>query len=115
MADLPDVAKPAAQHVTNFAPPLYNIWKQQTKSDDASHPGNSEIRWLDNLLYLYTNPFDTVVDPFAGGGTTIDLCRKRRRRYLVSDRAPVVEREHEIRKHDIATFVSAVSIQGVSY
>src|SRR6202035_174176 len=24
--------------------------------------GNSEVRWLDNLLYLYTKPFDIVVD-----------------------------------------------------
>lgn len=47
---------------------------------------------MDNLLYLYTEPFDVVVDPFAGGGSTIDVCRKRFRRYWVSDRKPIVER-----------------------
>jgi DNA modification methylase len=56
---------------------------------------------LDNLLYLYTNPFDIIVDPFGGGGSTIDLCKKRFRRYWVSDRKPIVERENEIRKHDL--------------
>jgi hypothetical protein len=44
-----------------------------------------------------------VVDPFAGGGSTIDLCKKRLRRYWVSDRKPIVEREKDIRRHDLIT------------
>jgi transposase len=76
----------AAEHATDFEPPIYNIWKQQAKSNGSGHFGNSEARWLDNLLYLYTAPFDIVIDPFAGGGSTIDVCRKRFRRYFVSDR-----------------------------
>jgi hypothetical protein len=81
-------ASPAAKHQTNFALPIYNVW-------------NSEVRWVDNLLYLYTKPLDVVVDPFAGSGSTIDICKKRLRRYFVSDRKPVPEREHQIRKHDL--------------
>lgn len=92
----------SADHATDFHTPLYNVWKQQTKTAGSEHFGNSEVRWLDNLLYLYTQPFDVVIDPFAGGGSTIDLCRKRLRRYFVSDRAPIVEREKDIRQHDIA-------------
>src|SRR5260370_21610662 len=67
---------------------FYNIWKQQHKTEGSKHFGNSEVRWVDNLLYSYTKPFDIVVDPFAGGGSTIDICKKRFRRYLVSDRKP---------------------------
>ena len=67
----------------------------------SSHPGNSHIDILDRLLYLYTEPYDIVMDPFAGGGSTIDICKKRLRRYFVSDRAPIVEREAEIRKLDV--------------
>jgi hypothetical protein len=100
-ANLPNSQKPAAEHATDFDPPIYNIWKQQEKSSGASHFGNSEVRWVDNLLYLYTSPFDIVVDPFAGGGSTIDICKKRFRRYYVSDRKPIVEREKEIRLHDL--------------
>lgn len=85
----------------DFDPPIYNIWKQQNKSSKVDHFGNSEVRWLENLLYLYTNPTDIIVDPFAGSGSTIDLCKKRQRRYWVSDRKPIVEREHEIRQHDL--------------
>jgi hypothetical protein len=81
--------------------PLYNVWKQQEKTPGSGHFGNSDVRWVDNLLYLYTKPFDVVVDPFGGGGSTIDLCRKRLRRYWVSDRKPIVEREKEIRRHDL--------------
>jgi len=67
-------------------PPLYNVWKQQDKSNDVGHFGNSEASFTDRLLYLYTEPFDIVVDPFAGGGATIDVCKRRLRRYWASDR-----------------------------
>jgi hypothetical protein len=98
---LSESAKAAAQHATDFDPPLYNVWKQQTKTAGGKHFGNSEVRWVDNLLYLYTKPFDIVVDPFAGSGSTADLCKKRMRRYWVSDRKPAVGREAVIRKHDL--------------
>jgi hypothetical protein len=91
----------AASHATDFDVPLYNVWKQQEKTSGSKHFGNSEVRWLDNLLYLYTVPFDVVVDPFSGGGSTIDLCKKRFRRYFASDHKPIPERETEIRCHDI--------------
>lgn len=104
MADLPNLNKPdqsSAEHATDFTPPIYNIWKQQEKTAGSSHFGNSEVRWVDNLLYLYTKPFDVVLDPFGGGGSTIDICKKRFRRHMVSDRKPIVEREKEIRQHDL--------------
>lgn len=101
LADLNKNQQSAADHATDFEPPLYNVWKQQTKTEGVNHFGNSEVRWVDNLLYLYTKPFDVVIDPFAGSGSTIDVCRKRLRRYFVSDRKPVVEREKEIRQHDL--------------
>jgi len=91
----------AAEHASDFDRPLYNVWKQQEKTSGSSHYGNSEVRWVDNLLYLYTQPFDVVVDPFAGGGSTVDVCKKRFRRYWVSDRKPIVERAHQIRQHDL--------------
>ena len=38
-------------------------------SENHARGGNSEVRWLDNLLYLYIRPFDIVVDTFASGET----------------------------------------------
>jgi hypothetical protein len=98
---LSESVKAAANHVTDFHVPIYNIWNQGALTNGVKHFGNSEQHWLDNRLYLYTRPFDTVIDCFAGGGSTIDVCKKRLRRYWVSDRLPVPEREHEIRKHDM--------------
>ena len=100
-AELPKGQKANSEHATDFTLPIYNIWKQQEKTNGSSHFGNSEVRWVDNLLYLYTKPFDMVVDPFAGGGSTIDICKRRCRRYMVSDRKPIVERETEIRQYDL--------------
>lgn len=101
----------AADHATDFDVPIYNVWKQQDKTKGSGHFGNTEARWLDNLLYLYTRPLgDIVLDPFAGGGSTIDLCRKRFRRYFVSDRKPIVEREKDIRAHDLITGEKKVNL-----
>ena len=91
-----------------FEPPIYNVWKQQTKTNAVSHFGNSEARWVENLLYLYTEPAGIVVDPFGGGGSTLDVCKKWNRRYYVSDRKPIVAREHEIRLHDLTTGLPSV-------
>ena len=93
---------------SGFTPPIYNVWKKQTKTNAVSHFGNSEVEWLENLLYLYTNPAGIAVDPFGGGGSTIDACKKWSRRYYVSDRKPIVAREHEIRLHDLTTGLPSV-------
>jgi len=87
----------------DFQIPLYDIWNYASKSNDIEHYGNTEARIVENLLYTFTSPFDIVADPFAGGGSTIDICKRRFRRYWVSDRKPIVAREKEIRLHDIVT------------
>lgn len=101
LARLPKPAEAAANHLVDYEVPLYNVWKFKEKSGGSGLLGNTELEILDNLLYLYTKPFDVVINPFAGGGSTIDVCRKRFRRYWVSDCTVVPEREHEIRKWDI--------------
>lgn len=93
----------------DFQTPIYNVWAFGKKTNEVSHFGNSEQRIVDNLLYLYTDPFDIVLDPFAGGGSTIDVCKKRLRRYYASDRKPIVERENEIRTLDIASELPALN------
>jgi hypothetical protein len=110
-AELPKGQKADSEHATDFTPPIYNIWKQQEKTNGSSHFGNSEVRWVDNLLNLYTKPFDMVLDPFAGGGSTIDICKRRFRRKMFSDHKPIVEREKEIRQHDLIDTGSQMQAQ----
>lgn len=87
---------------SDFQIPLYNIWRFNNKTNEVSHFGNTEQRIVENLLYLYTEPLDIVLDPFAGGGATIDVCLKRGRRYWCSDRKPAPVRDWQIRKLDVA-------------
>lgn len=85
----------------DWKPQLYNIWNFAKLSNSTGHFGNTEQGIVDQLLYMYTEPFDIVVDPFGGGGSTIDVCKKRLRRYWVSDRLPIPER-NDIRQAEIA-------------
>lgn len=86
----------------NFVPQLYIIWNFGKATNDVRHFGNIPPEIIENLLYYYTKPFDVVFDPFGGGGSTIDVCLKRKRRYYVSDLNPIPARA-DIRKHDITT------------
>jgi len=77
-------------------------WSFAKATNEVKHPGNIPPEIIKNLLYRYTEPFDIVFDPFAGGGVTIDVCQEWGRRYWVSDIAPIPARELEIRKYDIS-------------
>lgn len=87
-----------------FTPLLYNIWNLQ-KQDNVvdSHFGAFPQIFMENLLYYHTDPLDIVFDPFAGGGTTVDACRKMFRRYYCADRIVKPGREKHIHQHDITT------------
>ena len=76
------------QTLQYFTPQLYNIWNQSKINNETSHFGNVPIEFTENLMYYYTEPFDIVYDPFAGGGSTIDACEKWFRKYYCSDRVP---------------------------
>jgi|TARA_Y100000034_G_scaffold136934_1_gene217307 DNA modification methylase len=85
----------------NFKPFLYNLWNTSNIKNEQKHFGNFPIEFMENLLYYYTKPFEVVYDPFAGGGVTIDACKKWFRRYYTSDLNPIPAREEDIKKHNI--------------
>ena len=80
---------------------LYDVWTAQKTSNEVRHPGQTEVKWVERLLGLFTEPGDIVVDPFAGGGSSIDVCLEFGRRILASDLTPIPARENEIRQHDV--------------
>lgn len=85
----------------DYAPPIYNVWSFGKKTNETQHFGNTEQRIVDNLLWLYTEPLDIVVDPFGGGGSTLDVCKTRGRRCWISDRKPKPGMEDRIRTMDV--------------
>jgi len=96
-----NILKMAKMPNLEFTPYIYNIWNQSKINNEQKHFGNFPIEYMENLLYYYTNPFDVVYDPFAGGGVTIDACKKWYRRYYVSDLNPIPARDEDIKKWDI--------------
>jgi len=84
-----------------YAPPIYNVWAFGKKTNETAHFGNTEQRIVDNLLWLYTEPLDIVVDPFGGGGSTLDVCKARGRRCWISDRKPKPGMEGRLRTMDV--------------
>lgn len=70
--------------------PIYNVWNYGTCDPrfGQKYPGQVPGQAVVNLLLWLTKPFDVVVDPMAGGGTTIDVCRYLLRRYYCFDIDP---------------------------
>lgn len=81
----------------------YNLWEFATVADDMGedgYPGRMAGQIVENLLWYYTDPFDLVVDPMAGGATTLDVCLAMQRRCICFDINPSA-RPHDIHQHDI--------------
>ena len=87
----------------NFEPKVYTVWNFDKATNEVRHFGNIPPEVLDNLLYYYTQPFDVVFDPFAGGGMALDVCAARLRRCYASDLTPIPARAGQIRAWDITT------------
>ena len=87
----------------DFKPYLYNIWNLQKQ--DNSMPdrfGSFPNPFMENLLYYHTEPLDVVYDPMAGGGTTVDACKKMFRRYYCADRKVTPGREADIKEFELS-------------
>lgn len=84
----------------SFEPQVYTNWNFPKLTNKTKIFGSVPQEIVDNLLYYFTQPFNVVFDPFGGGGSTIDRCIERKRRYYVSDLTPIPARP-DIRQWDI--------------
>jgi transposase len=83
----------------------FDVWQFATADDDAGTPsyfGKLPPQIIENLLWLFSEPGQIVVDPFAGGGTVIDIAKRMGRRVWASDRCPATP-TLPIHAHDITT------------
>ncbi len=76
------------------SPELTNVWRFQSCDSQygTDWPGRVPGQIIENLLYYYTDEFDLVVDPMAGGGTTVDVCQEMARRYAAFDINPLEDK-----------------------
>lgn len=85
----------------------FDVWSFTTADKDAgaqSYFGALPPQIVENLLWLYTEPGDIVVDLFAGSGTTIDVAKAMGRRVWASDiRGDHYSPHLPIHKHDATT------------
>jgi DNA modification methylase len=66
----------------------FDVWQFQTADGESTYFGKMPPQVVENLLWLYTQPSQIVVDVFAGGGTTIDVAKRMGRRVWASDLNP---------------------------
>jgi DNA modification methylase len=70
------------------------LWDYPRQSYGATPKGNNKYAGVTpafiiyNLVKRYTEPNDLVVDPMAGSGTTLDVCKEEGRRCIVYDIVP---------------------------
>lgn len=81
-----ELRKPAS----DFNPKVYDIWTFGGLNPKYGkvHPGGLPGDFIENLLHYFTSEGDLVVDPFAGGGITVDVCKAMGRRCFASDITP---------------------------
>jgi hypothetical protein len=87
---------------SEFKAKIFDIWSFGFR--DPRY-GSEGYEWglicgqiVENLLHFYTEEGDTVLDPMAGGGTTIDVCRAFGRECLAFDIKPARD---DIEQNDI--------------
>ena len=59
-----------------------------TPKGNNKYPGVTPALIIYNMIWRYTDPEDLVVDPMAGRGTTLDVCKEEKRRCICYDIAP---------------------------
>jgi hypothetical protein len=83
----------------DFRPTPYDVWSfRHDRAFGIPHAGSIPPAIVAHALYYYTIPNALVVDPMAGGGTTLDVCQSMGRRCLAYDVDPT---RPDVQPHDI--------------
>jgi ParB family transcriptional regulator, chromosome partitioning protein len=93
---------------TNFRPTPYDVWAfRHDRAFGIPHPGSIPPAIVAHALHYFCPPGGLVVDPMAGGGTTLDVCQSMGRRCFAYDLEPS---RPDIHYHDIRTGFPAETI-----
>ncbi len=84
---------------TGFRPTPYDVWAfKHDRAFGIPHPGSIPPGIIAHTLHYFSSADSLVVDPMAGGGTTLDVCQAMGRRCLAYDLDPT---RPDVRQHDI--------------
>ncbi len=84
---------------TDFRPTPYDVWAfRHDRAFGIPYPGSIPPAIVAHALHYFCPPGGLVVDPMAGGGTTLDVCQSMGRRCLAYDLEPS---RPDIHYHDI--------------
>lgn len=74
-----------------YEPQVFTIWKFNGRDErfGIEHPSNIPAGIVFNTLYHFTAQGGLVIDPMAGGGVVVDVCKVMKRRVLAFDVEPV--------------------------
>ena len=90
------------EEYSNTQPKLSDYW-MFTKRDPrlgVDYEGNLPGQQIMNIIYRYSKQGDLVVDPMAGGGTTVDACLVMNRKCRAYDIDPTKSERKDIKQHD---------------
>ena len=84
------------KHNENEKPKLASttLWDYPRQSYGKTPKGSNKYAGVTpafviyNMVWRYTDPGDTVLDPMAGSGTTIDVCKEEGRKVIAFDISP---------------------------
>ncbi len=64
------------------------LWSFLTERNDRAHPTQKPLPLMLELVELFTDPEDIVLDPFCGSGTTGVACLRLGRRFIGIEKSP---------------------------
>lgn len=88
---------------TQFEPRIYNVWnfmECDSRFGRDGYPGRIPGQIVQNVLHYFTKEGDLVVDPMGGSGTTVDVCKSMKRRFLCYDISLLRDR-NDVKFHDM--------------
>lgn len=90
-------------YLIGFKPEYSNLWffrRPDPRYGTKKYDGRCSGQVIKNILWLYTDEGDIVLDPFAGGGTVQDVCDEWKRKCYSSDISPC---RTDIARRDVMT------------
>lgn len=90
----PERAQRPRYEKPKLTPQVTTLWDYPSQhygdeeQGDKAYKGATPSYVIWNVLHRYTQPGDTVLDPFVGSGTTLDVCKDLDRKGLGFDLAP---------------------------